>query len=107
MLANPRAEACRRCVSHLEEAADEVRSRHVLSVLPMIRRRGSRHMNNLASAASIAPDPTHPKPLLGRVAVVTGGSRGIGACIARELAAAGAHVVVNYLQGAEAAAGVV
>ncbi len=37
------------------------------------------------------------------VAIVTGGSRGIGAAIARELAAAGARVVVNYRERAEAA----
>ncbi len=58
-------------------------------------------------ATATGPDPTHPKPLLGRVAVVTGGSRGIGSSIARELAASGATVVVNYIRGAEAAAGVV
>lgn len=34
--------------------------------------------------------------LQGKVAVVTGASQGIGACIARALAAAGAAVVVNY-----------
>ncbi|PYN00062.1 MAG: hypothetical protein DME08_04500 [Candidatus Rokuibacteriota bacterium] len=34
-------------------------------------------------------------PLAGRVAVVTGGSRGIGAAIARLLAEAGAAVVVS------------
>ena len=38
---------------------------------------------------SAAPDPTVAKPLLGRVAVVTGGSRGIGSSIARELARSG------------------
>lgn len=45
--------------------------------------------------------------LRGRVAVVTGGSRGIGAAIARALAEAGAEVVVNYQSNAEAAAAVV
>jgi acetoacetyl-CoA reductase len=55
----------------------------------------------------IAPDPNHPQPLLGRIAVVTGGSRGIGSAIARELAASGATIVVNYVKGSEAAAGIV
>ncbi len=58
-------------------------------------------------ATAAKPDPTHPKPLLGRIVIVTGGSRGIGAAIARELAATGAEVIVNYVRGADAAAGVV
>ena len=39
----------------------------------------------------------------GKVALVTGGSRGIGAAISRELARGGAHVAVNFRSGREAA----
>lgn len=46
-------------------------------------------------------------PRTGRRALVTGGSRGIGAAIARRLAAMGHAVIVNYRSGAEAAAAVV
>jgi len=41
--------------------------------------------------------------LQGKVAIVTGGARGIGAAIARELAAHGARVVVNYQSSGAAA----
>ena len=44
--------------------------------------------------------------LEGKTALVTGGSRGIGAAVARELARAGAAVVVGYRSGAEEAAAV-
>ena len=40
----------------------------------------------------------------GRVAVVTGAARGLGAAIAAELAARGAHVVVGDVDGEAAAA---
>ena len=40
-------------------------------------------------------------------AIVTGGSRGIGAAVAKQLARAGYHVVVNYRESAEPARAVV
>ena len=42
-------------------------------------------------------------PLAGRVSIVTGSSRGIGAAVVKRLASQGANVVINYVSNAGAA----
>src|SRR5580658_10059308 len=87
--------------------------------LAKIRRsvRGAGSSSATARAASNARSPksdlkrnrrnTMSKQLEGKIAVITGGSRGIGAGIAKRLAADGAAVAITYTKGADAAAAVV
>ncbi|WP_051804696.1 SDR family oxidoreductase [Streptomyces griseus] len=53
------------------------------------------------------PAPPAARDLQGKVAVVTGGGKGVGAAVSRELARRGAHVVVNHFHSPEAAEGTV
>ncbi len=59
-------------------------------------RKRTKHMNK-----------NNGQKLMGQVAVVTGGSRGIGAAITTRLAANGASVAFTYAKGADADAAVV
>src|SRR3954471_6514449 len=47
------------------------------------------------------------RTLEGKIALITGGSRGIGAAIGKRLASDGAKVAITYSKGADAAASVV
>jgi len=49
---------------------------------------------------------TMSKKLEGEIALITGGSRGIGAAIAKRLAANGAAVVITYAKDSNAASAV-
>jgi 3-oxoacyl-[acyl-carrier protein] reductase len=61
----------------------------------------------LAPTGGLDWEKTMSKKLEGKVALITGGSRGIGAGIAKRLAADGASLAITYTKGADAAAAVV
>ena len=64
-------------------------------------------MSETTRPATARPGAQGESDLRGRVAVISGGSSGIGAATARRLAAAGAIVWVGYNEGADRAAALV
>src|SRR5256885_14856994 len=61
-------------------------------------------MSKSSETGAAGPETSEGGRLAGKVAVVTGSSRGIGRAIARALALEGAAVAIHYCRGEEQAA---
>ncbi|KAL1640057.1 hypothetical protein SLS58_007324 [Diplodia intermedia] len=56
----------------------------------------------ITAAAAATPTPHTPRPLEGKLGIISGASRGIGASVARNLAAKGCSLVLNHTSDASA-----
>src|SRR5437773_4749181 len=73
----------------------------------MLAHQHTRRLNQRSAESVIATIGDHMSKLTEKVALVTGGSRGIGAAIAKRLAKDGASVAITYAKDASAASAVV
>lgn len=87
------------------EAKTDLSRRNILAAAAMAGPTALLMSTASASAAGLATQQA--RPANGKVALVTGSSRGIGAAIARRLAAEGYSITINYLSNRDLAAGVV
>src|SRR5580704_8809478 len=83
----------------MSSALDRRRRPRTLSIVPSGTKNSSEEVGMSRT--------TRERPLSGKIALVTGGSRGIGAAIARRLAEDGASVAITYAKDAGAASAVV
>src|SRR5262249_60002358 len=74
-----------------------------------VRRRGRdvQHLGGAETALAPETGPEMTSSAAGKIVLITGASRGIGAATARHAAAEGYDVAVNYLRDKAAAGGVV
>ena len=99
----PTAASSRRGDSRLRDQGDHCSGGHCLAQSTLLSTVCAAAAAGDHSTPTTAPVGIDPFPLAGDIALVTGGSRGIGAAISKALARRGCKVAVVYRAGANAA----